>query len=204
MRARYYSPEIKRFINQDILLGDIFEGQTLNRYAFVTGKPVSLIDPFGFGGDIPFYEEDKRVGYLNFLLEFYFFTGDALSFSCSLVNSPIPTAPPNVDVDENMNAARKCWNPIWFYNQVRNKGPWDYKQLKNGPYENFGNFNFGVTGCAFGFPSEILLRGAGWAQQRAGTSKKKFGNWWDEPPYGDTPKDQEMIQRGIQYCKCGY
>jgi len=47
MRARFYSPEIRRFVNQDILLGDIVEGQTLNRYAFVTGQPVSYIDPFG-------------------------------------------------------------------------------------------------------------------------------------------------------------
>jgi len=53
MRARFYSPEIKRFVNQDILLGGIGKGQTLNRYAFVTGKPVSLIDPFGFGGHTP-------------------------------------------------------------------------------------------------------------------------------------------------------
>jgi len=48
MRARFYIPEIKRFINQDILLGGIGEGQTLNRYAFVTGQPVSFVDPFGF------------------------------------------------------------------------------------------------------------------------------------------------------------
>jgi RHS repeat-associated protein len=47
MRSRFYSPEIKRFVNQDILLGDIREGQTLNRYAYVTGRPVSLVDPFG-------------------------------------------------------------------------------------------------------------------------------------------------------------
>jgi len=47
MRARFYNPEIKRFINQDILLGSIGEGQTLNRYAFVTGKPISFVDPFG-------------------------------------------------------------------------------------------------------------------------------------------------------------
>ncbi len=47
MRARFYSPEIRRFVNQDVLLGDIFEGQTLNRYAFVTGQPVNFVDPFG-------------------------------------------------------------------------------------------------------------------------------------------------------------
>jgi RHS repeat-associated protein len=47
MRARFYSPEIKRFVNQDILLGSIGDGQMLNRYAFVTGQPISLIDPEG-------------------------------------------------------------------------------------------------------------------------------------------------------------
>ena len=47
MRARYYNPDIKRFINQDIKVGDISNGQGLNRYAYCEGNPVSLIDPFG-------------------------------------------------------------------------------------------------------------------------------------------------------------
>ena len=47
MRARYYNPEIKRFVNQDILLGNIDDGQSLNRYAYVNGCPVFLVDPNG-------------------------------------------------------------------------------------------------------------------------------------------------------------
>ncbi|MFZ5597479.1 MAG: RHS repeat domain-containing protein [Bacillota bacterium] len=53
MRARYYNPEIRRFINQDIYLGKILEGQGLNRYAYIEGNPINGIDPLGlwFGVD---------------------------------------------------------------------------------------------------------------------------------------------------------
>lgn len=47
MRARYYNPEIKRFINQDVVIGSIAESPSMNRYAYVQGNPISLVDPFG-------------------------------------------------------------------------------------------------------------------------------------------------------------
>ena len=47
MRARYYNQDIKRFINRDILSGNIGNSQSLNRYCYVQGNPVSLTDPFG-------------------------------------------------------------------------------------------------------------------------------------------------------------
>ena len=47
MRARYYNVFIKRFINQDIVTGKLAESQSLNRYAYVEGNPVSYLDPFG-------------------------------------------------------------------------------------------------------------------------------------------------------------
>ena len=51
MRARYYNPDIKRFINQDIKVGDISNGQGLNRYAYCEGNPISMTDPFGLCGE---------------------------------------------------------------------------------------------------------------------------------------------------------
>lgn len=50
MRARYYNPEIRRFINQDVLTGSIDNGQSLNKYAYANGNPISYIDPFGLWG----------------------------------------------------------------------------------------------------------------------------------------------------------
>ena len=47
MRQRYYNVEIRRFINRDIVSGDITNSQSLNRYCYVQGNPVKYTDPFG-------------------------------------------------------------------------------------------------------------------------------------------------------------
>ena len=47
MRQRYYNVDIRRFINQDIITGDLTNSQSLNRYAYVQGNPVKYTDPFG-------------------------------------------------------------------------------------------------------------------------------------------------------------
>jgi RHS repeat-associated protein len=47
MRARYYHPSLKRFLNRDLIRGDISDGQTFNRYAYVNGDPVKYVDPLG-------------------------------------------------------------------------------------------------------------------------------------------------------------
>ena len=65
MRARFYSPEIKRFVNRDVLLGEVGEGQSLNRFAFVSGRPISLVDPFGLSAEDIFY--GGLTGFIGFM-----------------------------------------------------------------------------------------------------------------------------------------
>tara|TARA_R110001583_G_scaffold195251_1_gene370892 strand:+ start:35 stop:1174 length:1140 start_codon:yes stop_codon:yes gene_type:complete len=86
----------------------------------------------------------------------------------------------------------------FFYNSVRNGSVMDYKQL--GPqYAEFGNYNYGAIGRALGIPSQVLKRGAGWAQIQAGTSDDSYGHYLGFAPYGDDPADQVQIGAGIDY-----
>jgi hypothetical protein len=87
-----------------------------------------------------------------------------------------------------------------FYNQVHNKGPWDYKQAGS-QYEYAGNFNYGATGAAMEISEQTLLRGAGLAQQVAGTSLSQWNGPLGAAPYGDDPKDAAAIRDGIAYFK---
>ena len=51
MRTRFYNSQLKRFMNADILDGDIADSTTLNLYAYVNGNPISYVDPFGMSVD---------------------------------------------------------------------------------------------------------------------------------------------------------
>jgi RHS repeat-associated protein len=62
MRARYYNQEIRRFVNRDVLLGGINDGQTLNRFAYVTGEPVQFVDPSGLLQCYPLPESYGTLG----------------------------------------------------------------------------------------------------------------------------------------------
>ena len=47
---------------------------------------------------------------------------------------------------------------------------------------------------------DIPYRGAGWAQEQAGTGNPLFGHWLDWPSntsFGDDPRDQKWINEGI-------
>jgi RHS repeat-associated protein len=47
LRARYYQPEVGRFVTKDPWLGDVWRPETLNRYQYVTNNPISRVDPTG-------------------------------------------------------------------------------------------------------------------------------------------------------------
>lgn len=75
MRARYYSPDMRRFVNADIVAGSISSAVTLNRFAYANGNPVSFTDPFGLWGmpswvtDITDWLSDKGSDAVDWLCD---------------------------------------------------------------------------------------------------------------------------------------
>jgi hypothetical protein len=98
---------------------------------------------------------------------------------------------PPYNADPNGKGAK-----LWWINQVKTRGPWDYKQVAPGykMYDDFGNFNYGATGAVFGFSMQTLSAGA--VAARLGVTPwaqlKNYG-------LGNAPHKDEMIRQGMQY-----
>ncbi len=121
----------------------------------------------------------------------------------------VPPAPPGVNVDKMIGYAQsmaKDSNLInrlsFIYKTFRNSGGADFKQINpspgnKSPFEDFGNFAYGAFVYSAGFPVEVALGGAGFAQVMAGTAKvEDFGTNFDDP------NDQKQITEGIKYAHC--
>ena len=52
LRARYYNPEIGRFISEDTYRGDLMDPLTLNYYVYCQGNPIKYTDPSGNFGEL--------------------------------------------------------------------------------------------------------------------------------------------------------
>jgi RHS repeat-associated protein len=53
LRARYYQPEVGRFVTKDPWAGDVWRPGTLNRYVYVRSNPVNVADPSGLQEPVP-------------------------------------------------------------------------------------------------------------------------------------------------------
>ena len=63
MRARYYSPELRRFISADRVIGNLASTPSLNRYAYANGNPVTQIDPFGLSAEPGTKKAKKNINW---------------------------------------------------------------------------------------------------------------------------------------------
>jgi hypothetical protein len=110
---------------------------------------------------------------------------------------------------------------LWFRDQVRKFGPWDYnhsklrtpEEIATSFYDSYGNFQYGATGAAAGFDLDTLQRAAGRAQENGGDVRGDGGKSGGllgvftgigaKAPYGDKAVDQDIIRLGFEYYKKG-
>ncbi|MGO9372149.1 MAG: RHS repeat domain-containing protein [Syntrophobacteraceae bacterium] len=62
MRGRYYDDGTGRFLNKDLIPGNIRKPQSLNRYAYVSNNPINLVDPRGLQEQEPEQEQEVYPG----------------------------------------------------------------------------------------------------------------------------------------------
>ncbi|MDD4964542.1 MAG: hypothetical protein PHI11_11565 [Gallionella sp.] len=94
MRARYYRPDIARFMSLDQLAGSANKPQTLNRYVYATGNPVMGVDPSGLFSDGTLYGPEKNpFGYLG---HSDFYRGDMTYLDYTRFDHDLSTHPYNV------------------------------------------------------------------------------------------------------------
>jgi len=65
MRARYYAAGTGRFLSIDQVAGSPQAAQTLDRFAFVTGNPLSYVDPSGFSATPTLNELEDMMATAN-------------------------------------------------------------------------------------------------------------------------------------------
>ncbi len=70
---RSYNPQVARWTQMDPLAGNPWDPQSLNRYAFVQGDPINLVDLTGFG--FAACERDANAGLVEGGIGGFFATG---------------------------------------------------------------------------------------------------------------------------------
>jgi RHS repeat-associated protein len=232
--ARVQEFNLGRFLTPDLLSGYPEDPKSWNRYSYVLGNPVSLVDPWGLKSKLPDLPCSKTLsgeiqcsGSTDVTSSFSPLSPDMARFLLGLTGMPlgsgggggwagapfgksnpegpciVPLAPSGVDIHQNIKEAeshRLFGPPWWLYSKVQSHGGWDYKR-QGDQYTDFGNFNYGATGRASGWPGFLLeiLAGVYSAYEWQDLSPPEWGHPWSGPPWGDDPADQEQISRGVAY-----
>jgi RHS repeat-associated protein len=89
--ARYYDPELGRFIQADDRIPDLSNPQSYNRYSYVANNPLAYTDPSGHSW-VPWWEEVKGQWAVNEMVQKHTEYGNYTQFMAARQKNAIPTA----------------------------------------------------------------------------------------------------------------
>jgi hypothetical protein len=103
-------------------------------------------------------------------------------------------------LNRNIQLARRHPWPWYLALRLANGGKWDYRPTNDA----FGNFNYGATMTAAGYPKWFIHRFAGGYHECCGAkSGDESGSPLGDPPYGNRPLSDAEIAKGIDYVEMG-
>ncbi|PRX24061.1 RHS repeat-associated protein [Orenia metallireducens] len=211
LRARYYDPEIGRFIRRDTV-------QKINQYAYAENNPVMLIDPSGL--DRIYYNSKGKVikRIQSFWNSYYIQSSDGSNFwrlEGSLGDNYAGLIENGDEIFWDFVNQRKG-NPLipWMFtiSEVLKKSPsgadWDMKKnyinkvfiFQDQAYkaDTIGNIAWGYIMASRGWPLGISLMGGGFAQTILDNTTT-LGFWLTNfINLGDDPRDSRAIRMGYQ------
>ncbi len=204
MGARWYDPMLARWVSADTIVPSPVNPQSLNRYSYVLGNPLGLVDPSGHDECSPTgaCTDDEEVPDARDLTESLVAeaNADAASWLVLFILS--------CNRHEQKLLAWTAW-----YQQVHDGARWDFKdaiEQRVGPvvqlgeswfeYSTPGNMLYGFTGAAAGFSAVELHGGASVAQllddRNSDDPKDDRGPW--RPSFFDQEDDYYAIEFGIR------
>jgi RHS repeat-associated protein len=141
-RARYYAPQLGRFISED----PIGLGGGTNYYAYALGNPVSLIDPQGL---YPAIQITWPNGSTSIPMTVVKNPVQAAAFGLPVGTPTAIAVPPGA----NPQGAVDCWNNAPDRGLKAFRRYWadpsrNYKVVSGPMYDAYGNFMYGGTGAA--------------------------------------------------------
>jgi RHS repeat-associated protein len=152
-RARYYDPTIGRFITED----PKGFGAGVNFYAYAQNNPINANDPYGF---YPVVMVTLPNGSQYTPTTWVKNSTQAMSLNLPVGTSVPIAVPPGKDPQAMVDTwkSKSPLDAIEFAWTWRPRGDNDYKQGPgNSKYDAYGNFEYGATGAAAGFSSNVLV-----------------------------------------------